>query len=128
MYETLETNGIEIQVKSTYVAERSDPSSEQFFFAYLIRIQNKSQRPVQLLSRRWEITDGLGRTEEITGPGVIGQQPKISPGEVFEYESFCPLSTPTGTMQGSYEMIQEDGAKFQAAIPHFYLCEPSFFH
>lgn len=83
---------------------------------------------MQLLSRHWIITDGLGRIEEVRGPGVIGQQPTLKPGESFQYESFCPLPTATGMMRGSYQMTDESGARFEVSIPEFDLADPRAFH
>ena len=129
MFERAVTNGIQVEVESTFVPEQSDKTAASFFFSYKIRILNSGPKPVQLVSRAWVITDGRGRVEEVNGPGVIGQQPKISPGEAFEYESFCPLPTPTGTMRGSYQMLcLESGEQFNAEIPQFFLVEPNSYH
>lgn len=123
------TNGIVVEVQSFFVPEHSDVDADSYFFSYRIRIENKSEMPVQLVNRRWVIVDGHGHTEEVRGAGVIGQQPKLKPGEAFEYESFCPLTTPTGTMRGSYEMVcLESGRAFDAEIPEFFLVEPGSFH
>jgi ApaG protein len=123
------TNGIEVEVESFFVPEQSDIDHSRYFFSYRIRISNSGSKPVQLVARSWTITDGCGRTENVEGAGVVGQQPKIRPGESFEYESFCPLGTPTGTMRGSYQMLcLESGDNFQAEIPSFFLIEPSSFH
>ncbi|KAG6510360.1 hypothetical protein ZIOFF_028370 [Zingiber officinale] len=100
--------GIRVQVRSLYIESRSHPSKGQFFFAYRIRITNNSQYPVQLLRRHWIITDANGRTENFWGVGVIGEQPVILPRTGFEYSSACPLSTPTGRMEGEYEMKHID--------------------
>ncbi|XP_042376173.1 uncharacterized protein LOC121969919 [Zingiber officinale] len=102
------TLGIRVQVRSLYIESRSHPSKGQFFFAYRIRITNNSQYPVQLLRRHWIITDANGRTENFWGVGVIGEQPVILPRTGFEYSSACPLSTPTGRMEGEYEMKHID--------------------
>lgn len=135
MIERATTHGVQIEVESRFVPERSDAKQAQYFFAYEIRITNTSSARVQLLSRHWLITDGWGRTEEVKGPGVIGQQPWISPGETFVYESFCPLSTPTGSMRGVYEMTATPSGdtpapppNFSAEIPQFFLVEPGSFH
>ncbi len=129
MIETATTHGIQVEVECRFVSEQSDISQNRYLFAYLIRISNTSQNRVQLLNRMWKITDGLGRIETVEGPGVVGQQPWIEPGDFFEYESFCPLTTPTGTMSGSYEMSWEAQNKsFQAEIPQFFLVEPGSFH
>ncbi len=115
------TDGIRVQTKSMYVAERSDPSQRNYFFAYTIRISNEGKSPAQLLSRHWVITDGVGRIEEVRGPGVVGETPRLHPGEEFEYTSYCPLSTPSGTMHGEYRMLRDDGAEFDARIGAFKL-------
>lgn len=132
MMERATTYGVEIEVESRFVPERSDIEQGQYFFAYEIRITNTTGTRVQLLNRHWVITDGRGRIEEVKGPGVIGQQPWIQPGETFEYESFCPLSTPTGSMRGHYEMTSsvgdQPGKVFSVEIPQFFLVEPSSFH
>ena len=118
------TRGIVVEVESNYVAERSDPVRSRWFFAYRIRISNRSDTVVQLLSRHWIITDAHGRVEQVKGPGVVGQQPILEPGESFEYTSFCPLATPFGTMHGSYTMTTEDGDSFDAELAQFTLSEP----
>ena len=131
MIERTTTHGVQIEVESRFVPENSDADRGQFLFAYEIRITNTTEARVQLLNRHWIITDGLGRIEEVKGPGVIGQQPWIAPGETFEYESFCPLTTPTGSMRGSYEMTslsQTSPTTFSAEIPQFFLVEPGSFH
>jgi ApaG protein len=113
-----------VQVTSTYVPERSQPFENRWFFAYRIRITNQGDETVQLISRHWIITDANGRIEEVVGPGVVGEQPVLRPGEAFEYTSFCPLSTPFGTMRGTYQMTTEDGDEFDAEIAPFDLSEP----
>ena len=118
------TRGIVVEVESSYVADRSDPMRNRWFFAYRIRISNHGDEVVQLISRHWIITDAHGRVEEVKGPGVVGQQPVLEPGEAFEYTSFCPLATPFGTMHGSYLMTTEDGDSFDAEIAQFTLSEP----
>lgn len=118
------TLGIRVQVRSVYIESRSQPLKGQFFFAYRIRITNNSQRPVQLLRRHWIITDGNGRTENIWGVGVVGEQPVIFPRTGFEYSSACPLSTPNGRMEGDFEMKHIDKAgssTFNVAIAPFSL-------
>lgn len=118
------SNGVRVRVRSEFVRERSDPSRGQYYFAYRIRIQNESDRQVQLISRYWLITDAHGRTEEVSGPGVVGEQPTLQPGQSFEYSSACPLGTPFGSMEGSYQMVNEKGEKFDAEIAPFRLAEP----
>ncbi len=121
---TATTRGVKVTVRSSYVPERSQPAAGRWFFAYRIRITNRSAVPVRLLNRHWVITDAHGEVEEVRGPGVVGEQPTLAPGESFEYTSFCPLPTPFGTMEGSYEMVTADGERFWADIGRFTLSEP----
>ncbi|HSO24752.1 MAG TPA: Co2+/Mg2+ efflux protein ApaG [Chondromyces sp.] len=121
---TATTRGVKVTVRSSYVAERSQPAAGRWFFAYRIRITNRGTVPVRLLNRHWVITDAHGEVEEVRGPGVVGEQPTLAPGESFEYTSFCPLPTPFGTMEGSYEMVTADGERFWADIGRFTLSEP----
>jgi ApaG protein len=118
------TRGVVVVVRSSYVPERSQPAHSRWFFSYRIRISNRGSIPIQLLNRHWVITDAHDRVEEVRGPGVVGEQPRLAPGESFEYTSFCPLATPFGTMEGSYEMITEEGERFWAKIGRFTLSEP----
>jgi ApaG protein len=118
------THGLRVQVTSRHDPERSDPDANQWFFLYTVRITNEGEVPVQLLSRHWIITDADGETEEVRGPGVVGQQPRLSPGESFEYTSGCPLGTSFGTMHGSYRMTTEAGKEFDAEIAPFALSLP----
>jgi len=118
------TRGVKVAVKASYVAERSQPREGRWFFAYRIRIHNRGQVPVQLLNRHWVITNAHGSVEEVRGAGVVGEQPLLAPGESFEYTSFCPLETPFGTMEGSYEMVTEDGEHFWAKVGQFTLSQP----
>ena len=118
------TRGVKIEVKSRYLDEKSDPTSQRWFFAYDITISNHGDVVVQLLHRHWIITDANGKVEEVRGPGVVGEQPVLAPGESFEYTSFCPLSTPFGTMEGSYQMVTDGGVAFNAEIAQFGLSEP----
>jgi ApaG protein len=122
------TDGILVRVQPEYVPDRSSPPQGYFFFTYTITVHNQSSREVQLLHRHWIITDGHGRIEEVTGPGVIGLQPEIKPGGEFTYTSACPLSTPTGNMRGTYEMKDSDGRRFQIRIPVFFLRAADIFH
>ena len=115
------TNGIRVVVRSSYVPERSAPASGHYFFSYRIRIANEGNVAAQLVSREWVITDAHGRVEVVQGEGVVGEQPVLDPGEVFEYESFCPLPTPTGSMQGKYLMVTAEGKQFEARIAPFAL-------
>jgi ApaG protein len=119
------TRQVTIDVRSSYVPERSDPAGEQWLFAYWVRISNRGAETVQLISRHWVITDAHGEVEEVRGLGVIGQQPILAPGESFEYTSFCPLTTPFGTMHGTYQMETSSGEQFDAEIAAFTLAEPS---
>ncbi len=118
------TRGVRVEVESRYLPEKSDPRRKRWFFAYDIRINNEGDDVVQLLTRHWIITDANGNVEEVKGPGVVGNQPVLAPGESFEYTSFCPLTTPFGTMEGSYQMVTDGGAGFDAAIAQVALNEP----
>lgn len=119
---TAVTQGIQVDVQSAYRPERSEPG--RFLFTYTIRISNRGERAAQLLSRHWIITDATGQRQEVVGDGVVGQQPLLSPGEHFEYTSFCVLETPHGSMRGTYRMQREDGASFDAEIAPFPLVVP----
>lgn len=121
---TCTTRGITVEVHSFHLPERSDPARNQWLFAYRIRIHNGSEVPVRLLNRHWVITDSDGEVEEVRGPGVVGHQPRMPPGDSFEYTSFCPLSTSFGTMHGSYEMTTDEGETFDVEVAPFALCEP----
>lgn len=118
------THGIRIRVEPTYLEDQSSPEDGHFVWAYAVEISNTGGEPVQLKTRRWKITDGLGRTEEVRGPGVVGQTPVIPPGETFNYTSGCPLKTPQGIMVGSYQMADVAGKLFDVAIPAFSLDSP----
>jgi ApaG protein len=118
------TRGVRVKVRARYIPERSDPLAGRWFFAYQIKITNRGHETVQLLSRHWIITDANGSEEEVKGPGVVGEQPVLAPGESFEYTSFCPLGTPFGAMHGTYQMITESGTQFDATIAPFSLSEP----
>jgi len=119
------TRGIRVQVRARYVEEQSDPARRRWFFAYTVRISNESNTEVQLISRHWIITNANGEVQEVRGPGVVGQQPVLSPGEGFEYTSFCPLETPFGTMHGTYQMVvTRGGEEFDVEIAPFVLGEP----
>ncbi len=119
------TRGVRVEVRTAYVPERSSPSDSQYFFAYRIRISNLGEDTVQLLSRHWIISDGDGHTEHVRGPGVVGEQPVLEPGEAFEYTSFCPLPTPIGSMHGTYQMVTAGGARFDAEVAPFPLAVPT---
>ena len=122
------TNGISVEVSSKYSAEHSSPAQSEWFFLYTIRITNESNTTVQLLSRHWIITDGTGKVEEVEGPGVVGEQPVLEPGDAFEYTSGCPLPTPFGSMRGTYTMQSEDETSFEAEVASFELVEPHAVH
>ena len=122
------TRGVRVHVESEYAAERSQPSQNQWFFLYTITIANQGEEIVQLLTRHWIITDGSGRVEEVRGPGVVGKQPILKPGESFTYTSGCPLGTPFGVMQGTYQMVTDAGEHFDASIAPFTLSEPYTVH
>jgi ApaG protein len=123
------TQGVRVEVRSQLVPERSDPDSGQWLFAYRVRISNEGAETVQLLQRHWVIIDGRGVVEEVRGPGVVGEQPLIRPGEAFEYTSSCPLRTAHGTMHGSYQMVRpHDDSTFEAEIAPFALGEPESVH
>jgi ApaG protein len=118
------TRGIRVQVQSYYDEERSSPQESYYFFAYRVRISNVGGETAQLLSREWIITDGNGDTQRVQGPGVVGEQPVLAPGEEFEYTSFCPLPTPVGAMHGSYLMALPNGERFEAEVAPFSLAVP----
>ena len=118
------TEGVRVTVRSSYVADQSLPSARRYVFAYTVRISNDGQTPAQLKSRHWVITDGDGRVEEVRGPGVVGQQPFLNPGDQFEYTSGCVLTTPRGEMRGTYQMHRPDGSTFDATIAPFALSLP----
>ncbi len=122
------TQKIKVEVLPAYVEQESDPSQDYYFFSYRIRIYNQSDLDVQLLARHWLIKDAFGKTEEVRGPGVVGVQPKLKPGEMFEYSSFCPLPTPTGSMRGTYLMVTAKGEQIDVEIPTFLLSEPTHYH
>jgi len=122
------TRGIRVSVTSEYAADQSRPAQQQWFFLYTITITNEGSETVQLISRHWLITDGSGHVEEVKGPGVVGQQPVLSPGEAFTYTSGCPLTTPFGTMEGTYQMVTPGGEAFNAKIAPFTLSEPYTVH
>jgi ApaG protein len=115
------TEGIEVKVVPEYLKDQSKPEHSQYVFAYHIKITNLSDKPVQLVSRHWIITDGRRQVHEVKGLGVVGQQPKLGPGESHEYSSFCPLPTPTGNMRGTFHLQREDGEVIDARIPLFFL-------
>ena len=122
------TNNVRVEVEAKYIAEQSQPFQNHWFFAYTVRITNEGEDTVQLLSRHWIITDGCGHVQEVRGPGVVGEQPVLAPGEAFQYTSSCPLTTATGSMRGTYQMVTEDGSHFDVEIATFALREPYTVH
>lgn len=118
------TDGIRVEVQSAFRPDRSDPSTGRWLFTYTVKIRNEGEATSQLVSRHWIITDANGEREEVQGDGVVGHQPRLGPGEAFEYTSFCILKTPHGSMRGSYRMVREDGSTFDAAIAAFPLVVP----
>ena len=119
------TRGIRIQVRSQYLPERSTPRDSQYLFAYHIRVSNEGEETAQLVSREWVINDADGHVERVKGPGVVGEQPVLEPGDAVEYTSFCPLKTSVGSMHGSYQMVTADGETFDAVISPFTLAIPN---
>ncbi|MBC7693108.1 MAG: Co2+/Mg2+ efflux protein ApaG [Methylotenera sp.] len=115
------TQGIEVEVTPQYLPAESAPERSQYVFGYHITITNKGDTEVQLISRHWIISDGEGVIREVKGPGVIGEQPNLKPGQKHEYSSFCPLPTPTGNMRGTFQMVNTLGASFDVKIPLFFL-------
>ena len=122
------TRGVRVQVRSQFDPNRSNPAAGQWFFLYTVTIENLAEETVQLLTRHWIITDGNGHVEEVRGPGVVGEQPILAPGEAFEYTSGCPLTTEVGKMEGTYQMITNSGQQFDAAIAPFTLATPGPVH
>jgi ApaG protein len=118
------TRDIEVTVAPQFVPERSDPDDDMYFWAYTIEIVNHGRVSVQLTARHWKITDANGRIDEIKGPGVVGEQPILTPGTSFRYTSGCPLTTPSGIMEGLYRMVNQDGELFDVVIPAFSLDSP----
>jgi ApaG protein len=118
------THGIRVEVESEYIEERSEPRQSYYFFSYHVRISNVGAETAQLISREWVVTDSDGNVERVEGPGVIGEQPLLRPGQVFEYTSFCPLRTSMGSMQGGYFMRTPTNETFRAEIAPFTLAVP----
>ncbi|WP_174280425.1 Co2+/Mg2+ efflux protein ApaG [Sphingomonas bacterium] len=119
------TGGVTVRVSVSFLPEQSEPGRGRWFWAYHVRIENGGAAPVRLLTRRWVITDGRGARHVVEGEGVVGEQPLIQPGDAYDYVSGCPLTTPSGAMQGSYRMAGVDGAPFDVAIPRFTLTAPA---
>lgn len=118
------TDGIRVQVYPEYLESESQPGDGKFLFAYTIIIRNEGDEWAKLLTRHWKIIDSEGYLEEVRGAGVVGYTPELEPGEQFKYTSFCPLSTPWGTMEGTFQMIRRDGTEFDAEVGRFYLFSP----
>jgi ApaG protein len=119
---------ISVSVNTTYLEDQSDPASDRYVFAYTVTIANAGTVAAQLISRHWVITDAENVTQEVKGLGVVGEQPLLRPGESFEYTSGTAMATPVGTMRGTYQMVAEDGNKFDAEIPLFTLSMPRVLH
>lgn len=119
---------IRVDVRTNYVPEQSDAAEPRYVFAYTITITNAGSTPAQLISRHWVITDANADVQEVRGMGVIGEQPRLAPGERFEYSSGTSLATTTGVMHGSYQMLADDGTRFEAEIPEFVLVAPHALH
>ena len=119
---------IQIQVATNYVGEQSEPDADRYVFAYTITISNNGDLAAKLLSRHWVITDANGKVQEVSGDGVVGEQPYLEPGERFRYSSGAVLETPVGSMQGLYRMVAEDGMNFDAPIAPFTLAVPGLLH
>jgi ApaG protein len=118
------TRSIQVTVQPIYLEDQSEPDEQRFVWAYRVRIENRGPETVQLRTRHWRITDGLGRIQEVKGAGVVGEQPVLEPGGSFEYTSGTPLPTPSGFMVGSYQMETRTGERFDVAIPAFSLDSP----
>ena len=119
---------ISVSAQAQYVEDQSDAEAGRFVFAYKVTIENTGDVPTQLISRHWVITDAVGHVQEVRGIGVIGEQPRLAPGEAFEYTSGCAIATAVGTMRGAYQMVTEDGTQFEAEIPEFVLAAPGMLH
>ena len=122
------TFDIGIDVATNYVDDQSEPESDRYVFAYTITIANNGEFPARLISRHWVITDAYGKVQEVTGDGVVGEQPHLNPGEVFRYSSGVVLETPVGAMQGLYRMEADNGVNFDAPIAPFTLAVPGVLH
>jgi ApaG protein len=119
---------IQVEVETAYLEEQSEPGEQRFVFAYTITLRNSGKVPAKLMTRHWIITDANGRIQEVRGEGVVGEQPHLKPGQGFRYSSGAVLETPVGSMQGSYQMLADDGAHFDAPIPVFRLAKPGMLH
>jgi ApaG protein len=121
-------DNIHVDVETTYVPAQSDPEQNRFVFSYTITIRNQGVIPAKLLTRHWIITDANGKVQEVRGEGVVGEQPHIKPGEGFRYSSGAVIETPVGSMQGAYQMVDDNGQAFDAAIAPFRLAVPGLLH
>jgi ApaG protein len=121
-------HAINVEVETAYLEDQSEPGEQRFVFAYTITLRNSGKVPAKLLTRHWIITDANGRIQEVRGEGVVGEQPHLKPGQGFRYSSGAVLETPVGSMQGSYQMLADDGARFDAPIPVFRLAKPGMLH
>ncbi len=119
---------ISVEVTPAYIEEQSSPDQGHYVFSYTVTIINNGKQPARLLTRHWIITDAIGSTQEVTGDGVVGEQPHLKPGEGFQYTSGTMIKTSSGSMMGSYQMIADDGYHFDADIPEFYLLAPGTLH
>ena len=117
-----------VEAAARYLEDQSDEAAHRYVFAYTITLRNAGTEPAQLLSRHWIITDANGLVQEVRGVGVVGEQPRLAPGERYEYSSGTSIATPVGTMRGSYQMVADDGTRFDAAIPEFTLSVPRVLH
>jgi ApaG protein len=121
-------HSIRVDVETSYLSDQSDPVEKRYVFAYTITIRNEGRKPAKLLSRHWLITDSNGKIQEVRGDGVVGEQPHLKPGQGFRYSSGAVLETPVGAMQGSYQMLDDDGEHFDAPIAPFRLAIPGVLH
>jgi ApaG protein len=126
--EDFENHSIVVNVQTVFVEAQSEPEEARYVFAYTIKITNEGAQPAKLLTRHWIITDSNGKVQEVKGEGVIGQQPYLQPGEFFQYTSGTVIETPVGSMQGSYQMLSDDGNHFDAEILPFSLSVPKMLH
>ncbi len=123
-----EANNIEVSVTTQYIEDQSEPENDQYVFSYTVTIQNKGQQAARLESRHWVITDANGQTQEVRGEGVVGEKPYLEKDAIYQYTSGTIIETPVGSMHGSYQMIDENGEKFDAPIPVFTLAKPNILH
>ncbi len=126
--QTIVADRIRVDVETSYLAEQSDPREPRFVFSYTITIRNEGPHPARLLRRHWVITDANGKVQEVRGEGVVGEQPHLMPGQGFRYTSGAVLETPVGSMQGAYQMLADDGERFEAPVPAFTLAIPGTIH